>query len=704
MKHSRIIHSGHNCWRVADATRVSILVDGEDYFKALHEAMQRARHVIYILAWDIDSRVRLVRGEQSTQLPTELGKLINTLLKQRPKLEIYILNWDWAMLYALEREWIPIYWSGWEKQSRLHYELDEHCPFGGSQHQKLVVIDDKIAFCGGFDLGKHRWDSSVHAPNDSRRIDPNNKAYPPFHDIQMLVEGEAAKALAELARARWLQATGKQLSAAPIYDTNNLWPKHVEALFSQVKVAIARTVPAFNNTPEKREVESLYIDSISAAKKLIYIENQYFTSGKIAKKLASRLAEPDGPEVVLVQPLKTGGWLEQHTMDVLRYRATQKLRNADQYNRLRICYPRHQALGEAYIGLHSKLMIVDDNFLRIGSANLSNRSMGLDSECDLAIEAENTAQQEVISAFRLRLLSEHFDLGQEELKSELIKLGSLLKLIDARQNFPRTLSILDCKVEELAEEILPDSDYIDPERPTEMDALAEELIPVKESKSIRKQLITTVMVLSTAVFTAGLWKWGVLGDWVALQQAVIDVSQPLSPFVTILGFALAGLLAVPVTLLVILVAVSFDFWPGAFYTMSGALLSTLMGYAAGYFLGRKTVTQLAGHRLNRLSKQLIKNGLMAVIRVRLVPVAPFAMINLVAGATHLHLKKFILGTLLGMLPGILTIFLFAKLLIRAIDNPAPVAIISFVIFAGGIALVLFTLKKRLDKDSSDNSR
>src|SRR5690606_14100340 len=152
----------------------------------------------------------------------------------------------------------------------------------------------------------------------------------------------------------------------------------------------------------------------------------------------------------------------------------------------------------------------------------------------------------------------------------------------------------------------------------------------------------------------------------------------------------------------ILVAVFFDFWPGIFYTISGALLSTLMGYAAGYFLGRKTVTQLAGHRLNRLSRQLIKNGLMAVIRVRLVPVAPFAIINLVAGATHLYLKKFILGTLLGMLPGILIIFLFVKLLANAIDNPEPDAIISFVIFVGGIALALFMLKKRLDKDFSDN--
>jgi len=463
-------------------------------------------------------------------------------------------------------------------------------------------------------------------------------------------------------------------------------------------VAIARTVPAFNDIIEKREVESLYVDSILAAKKQIYIENQYFTAGKITKILAARLTEPDGPEVVLVQPLKTGGWLEQNTMDVLRYRATQKLCDADHYHRLRICYPRHQALGAGYIGLHSKLIIIDDDLLRIGSANLSNRSMGLDSECDLAIEAENTEQRKAIRAFRLRLLSEHFDLSKEELESELEQQGSLLKLIDVRQDFPRTLSILDCKVEEVADQVLPDSDYVDPERPTDLDTLAEELVPIEESKSIRKQLLTTASVLSTVLLAAGLWKWTAFGDWLAPQIGMLNISYTLSSFVCIVGFAIAGLLAVPVTLLVILTAIVFDFWPGSIYAISGALLSAMMGYTAGSFLGRKTVTKLAGHRLNRLSKQLTKNGLTAIINVRLVPIAPFAIINLVAGATHIALKEFILGTLLGMLPGIFAIFLFSKLLINALDNPAPLEIISFITFAAVIALILFMLKRRLNKD------
>ncbi|HCD06028.1 MAG TPA: hypothetical protein DEQ60_11970, partial [Methylophaga sp.] len=332
-----------------------------------------------ILAWDIDSRLRLVRGEKQTDAPAELGDLINAVLEQKPELNFYILNWDWAMLYTLEREWLPLFRPGWKKQDRLHYQLDGECPFGGSQHQKIVVIDDKIAFCGGIDPGKHRWDSSDHAPEDKRRIDPDNVAYPPFHDMQMLVDGEAAKSLAELARERWLKATGQQLTQPPHY-VEDIWPHYIRPDFQQVNIAISRTQPEFEGQPEITEVETLYLDAIAAAEKLIYIENQYFTSWKVAEVLAQRLAESDGPEVVIVCPKMTGGWLEQHTMDVLRSRVSRKLCDADKHDRLRICYPHHEALGEMYISLHSKMMIVDDCFLRIGSANLSNRSMGLDSE------------------------------------------------------------------------------------------------------------------------------------------------------------------------------------------------------------------------------------------------------------------------------------------------------------------------------------
>jgi phosphatidylserine/phosphatidylglycerophosphate/cardiolipin synthase-like enzyme/uncharacterized membrane protein YdjX (TVP38/TMEM64 family) len=705
MQETKIIRPGENCWRYLQADRAALLVDGENYFDALYEAIKQARHAVYILAWDIDSRLTLIRGDTPTEHPAELGELIHKVLAERPELNVYILNWDWAMLYTLEREWLPLFRPNWKKQARLHYELDGECPFGGSQHQKIVVIDDKIAFCGGIDPGKHRWDTRDHAPEDQRRIDPDNVAYPPFHDMQMLVDGKVAESLAELARERWQKATGQQLQQTPNYD-EDIWPSEVEPAFHKVNIAIARTMPHFNEQAEIIEIETLYLDAIAAAKKLIYIENQYFTSWKVAEVLAQRLAESDGPEVVIVCPKMTGGWLEQHTMDVLRSRVSRKLCNADKHDRLRICYPHHEALGEMYISLHSKLMIVDNTFLRVGSANLSNRSMGLDSECDLAIEAENDDQQRAIKAFRESLLCEHLELESSELESLLAEHGSLLKLIDARANSPRTLRMLDCEIDDSIDGLTPTADYIDPERPVDSIEMSRKLIPIDEPKSPRKQIIITALVLLAVIGLTALWKWTPLNEWLTpenMNQWLSTLNDyPFTPVIVIVLFALAGLIAIPLTLLVVTVAIGFGAWPGSIYAIAGSLLSAILGYLVGQWLGRRSVSKMAGSKLNRLSQRLANHGVMAIITVRIIPVAPFTLINLVAGASHIKLKDFILGTLFGMLPGILAITVFANSLVRVVQDPEPVQIVIFVVVVLVIGSLMYGAKKWLNRISTDS--
>lgn len=704
MHDKKIIRPEENCWCYVQADRASLLVDGKNYFRTLQTAISQAQSAVYILAWDIDSRLRLVRGETHTDLPAELGELINAVLKQKPELNIYILNWDWTMLYTLEREWLPLFRPSWKKQPRLHYQLDGECPFGSSQHQKVVVIDDKIAFCGGIDPGKHRWDSSEHAPDDQRRIDPDNELYPPFHDMQMMVDGEAAKSLAELARQRWQKATGQHLDP-PSPNQDDIWPDDINVDFRQVNIAIARTQPEFKGNREITEVEILYLDAIAAAQKLIYIENQYFTSWKLAEVLAQRLKEQDGPEVVIICPRMTGGWLEQHTMDVLRARVSRKLCDADKYDRLRICYPHHEALGDIYISLHSKMMIVDDVFLRVGSANLSNRSMGLDSECDLAIEAENAEQSDAIKAFRHRLLSEHLDVSANELEEMLAEHDSLISLINAREQFPRTLRRLDCEIDESIDELTPTADYIDPERPVDSVEMSRKLVPIDEPKSPKKQIIIAALVLLAVIAMTALWKWTPLNDWLTaenLQQLIETLNDyPFTPLIVITGFAVAGLLAIPLTLLVVAVAISFGAWPGSLYAILGSMLSAILGYIVGEWLGRRSVSQMAGSKLNRLSKRLANHGVMAVITVRIIPVAPFVLINLVAGASHIKLRDFIWGTLLGMLPGILAITVFANSLLRVVQQPEPLEITIFVLVVLGIGSLMYGVKRWLNRISTD---
>lgn len=695
MKSDVIIRPGVNCWQTARAQRAKLLIDGENYYPVLHQAIQNARHSIIIIAWDIDSRMRLTRSDAKDEQPQELGHLLCKALQQNPELNVYILNWDWAMLYTFEREWLPTYRPLWRHQQRLHFELDGQCPSTASQHQKIVVIDNQIAFCGGFDLGKHRWDSRQHLPEDEQRIDPDKRSYPPFHDVQWLVDSDAAQQLGELARLRWQRVTGQTL---PVPDKPaDCWPQKCQPDFTDIDIAIARTQAAYQDLPEIREVELLFLDSIKAAETLIYIENQYFTSHSVTEALAAGLKSETGPDVVMVLPKMTGGWLEQQTMDVLRARLIKVLLAADQHDRLRICFPHREALGDAYISVHSKTMIIDDRLLRVGSSNLSNRSMGLDSECDLAFEAKTNAQQTKIADFRHDLLAEHLGLEINELAAMLKQTGSLKKLIDARADNNHTLKQLDCKVAELSDQLLPDASVIDPEKPLQAEDMARLLVPIQQQNAFNKQWRIGVAGLLVVVLLTVIWQFTPLGEWLNkenLQSAAEMIKQqPLAPLMILLVFGLCSLLAVPVSLLIIATVLTFGPWAGSAYALAGSLLGGMLGFLVGHLLGRGGVSRLAGQRINRISRRLGEQGLLAVITVRIVPVAPFTVINMVAGASHIKLRDFFWGTLLGMLPAIVALSAFADSLVATLEQPEPqqLAILAAVILA--VILMTLGLKK-----------
>src|SRR6185436_8487588 len=140
---------------------------------------------------------------------------------------------------------------------------------------------------------------------------------------------------------------------------------------------------------ETHEIEALYLTGIAAARHMIYIENQYLTSSLIADALAVRLAEPDGPAVIIMGPHCGDGWIETQTVGSAHHRTLQALRVADRHGRLRLlCAVVPDGGGGQPVFIHSKIFIVDDRLLDVGSANLTNRSLGVDTECDLAIEAE----------------------------------------------------------------------------------------------------------------------------------------------------------------------------------------------------------------------------------------------------------------------------------------------------------------------------
>ncbi|HAM46923.1 MAG TPA: phospholipase, partial [Alphaproteobacteria bacterium] len=261
--------------------------------------------------------------EPDDGLPLQLGPFLTALVEKRPELTIYLLLWDYSVIYALEREPVPSLNLDWKTPRQIKVCLDDILPLGGSHHQKIVVIDDAVAFCGGIDLTIRRWDTSAHEPDDERRRDPGGESYAPFHDLQMCVDGDCAAKLGELVRARWHAAACHAVSAVPPEQRGDPWPDALKPDFSDTKIAIARTIPAIGDEPEVREIEALYIDMIGTAEQFIYIENQFLTSDSIASSLAQRLQQKPELEVLFVSPEDHPGWLEARSMKAGRIRFMQ---------------------------------------------------------------------------------------------------------------------------------------------------------------------------------------------------------------------------------------------------------------------------------------------------------------------------------------------------------------------------------------------
>lgn len=700
MGQQRILKPGRNCWRIRHAERVAFLVDGDAYFENLYHGLHQAECQVLVLSWDIYSRLRLlsVGGVKDSECP-EFSELLNRLVEDHQRLRVYILNWDFSVIYALSREWLPIYRLDWATHPRVHFELDDQCPVGSSHHQKVVVIDDALAFAGGLDLTRGRWDTPEHKPDDARREAVDGTRGRPFHDVQMAVSGPVAAALGDLARERWRRATGETL-APPGSAGPAIWPEGLDPDLEHVEVAIARTEPANGDYADVHEVEQLYLDSIAAACDYIYIENQYFTAPAVADALAARLAEPDGPEVIINLPLLTDGWLANLSMDVIRVNLIGKLRAAERSPRLAVYYPQLPHKHGDPINLHAKLMIIDDRFVRLGSSNLNNRSLGLDTECDLAIEAAGQDRiKAAIRGLRNRLLGEHLNVAPEELDAAMQTHGTLVAAIESLRSSGRSLSALEPAFANVERSPLSDAELMDPERPVNPDDLLDRFVPEQDTRPAGRRILGWLLTMLVMLALAAAWHFTGLSEWAdaeMLSNSIARLSHsPATPLIIMAVFVVAGVLLVPLTVLVIATVVAFGPLFGFGYAFLGALASGVAGYAAGAGLGRRGVRRLAGKRINAVSRRLAKRGLLTVMVVRIVPVAPFTVINLVAGASHIGLRDFIWGTLLGMAPGMLAIALLADRAAASLRDPHWANLLTLILVAVGILLAGYLLSRQL---------
>jgi phospholipase D1/2 len=483
MTDGRLLIPGETCWRVERAGQFACIIDGADYFRHAKAAMLRARHRIMLIGWDFDTRILFERGGKTLDGPNVLGAFLRWIVRTRPDLEVYLLRSNVRLLPAFEGLWgrvTPLALLNWLNSERLRFAIDGAHPIGAVPHQKIAVVDDEFALCGGIDFTVDRWDTREHKDNNPLRR-AIGRTYGPRHEVAVAVDGAAARALGDQARDRWQVATGQSLE--PVDGSAGdveVWPEGLEPILGKVRVGIARTLPAHGGRREVREVEALNLAAIAAARHTIYLENQYLASRTLADALAARLKERDGPEVVVVMPRNSESPLEEQAMDSARHRLLHKLWAADVHRRFRVYWPVTKSGTPIYV--HAKVLVIDDRLLRIGSSNLNNRSMGFDSECDVAVEADpdkpaHDTIREMIVSIRNDLISEHLGVTVDEFGQAADAAASFLHAIEALRGHGRTLQRFTKST--VADEASPlaENDLMDPDR-----------VPTSLSRSVQRWL------------------------------------------------------------------------------------------------------------------------------------------------------------------------------------------------------------------------
>jgi phospholipase D1/2 len=665
-----ILQPGRNCWRVDSADRFYCIQDAADHFRLVRQALLNAQRTVFMLGWDIYAALDLLPGSGAADGPTLLQELLPFIVRRQRHLRCYILMWDYAALYTLERDPFSRWKLGWRMPRRIKFGFDDHHPVGGSHHQKVIVVDDQLAFCGGIDLTSHRWDTCAHRIHEPARTS-GGKPYEPYHEVQAMVSGPAAASLGMLARDRW-RAIGEKRMPRLAPSTSDLWPEDITPDITDVGVAISRTVPE-SNRPAIRECETLFLDSIAAARTSIYIESQYFTNDKLGDALAARLTEADGPEIVVVSPKECHGWLEQNTMGAFRAAVFRRLIAADKHGRLRIVYPAASQAQNVPTFIHSKVMVVDDELARIGSANFSRRSMGVDTECDLAFEANGDPRvQAGVRQIRNRLIAEHLGLSVEEVDSGIEQSGSMRAFIDTRHSADRTLARIT-----LPAESEPPSEALrvaaDPDEPILSGSLVADVAPPIDGPSRRTPFLIRVAVAGALTAAVIFLSAAFLDrpEFEALQHALNTMPNASPTFwIGVGGFLLANLVLVPAELMAIAAGILFGGLRGAGLALLGSLVAATVGYLAGRAIGRTGLSGWMSRRAYRSARQLGTHGIVGVLLLRLASIASAGSIHLLCGAVRVPFTTYIAGTLIGLAPAMLALAALGALLRQTLLFPS----------------------------------
>jgi uncharacterized membrane protein YdjX (TVP38/TMEM64 family) len=374
------------------------------------------------------------------------------------------------------------------------------------------------------------------------------------------------------------------------------------------------------------------------------------------------------------------------------------------WQRLFICYPFLEGLAEdQQLKVHSKVMVTDDHWLRVGSSNLTNRSMGLDTECDILLEVDD-GESSLVKQYVAASLAHFSEVSPQEFVESwgefgLLKASSLLCIDQAKRKLCRYP--LKSK-EEITNNPLREPDIMDMDRPIEFERDLDETIHAGgrniRFKGAHMGLLCLVLL---AVCLSLLWNLPVVRDYLSHIRAM-DFWRESSPWIRSIVFGsvyiVAGVVMFPVNVVTIFIAVLVPTTEALANAMLGLMLSATFGYSVGRWLLEKFF--LKGDANRKYGLQIAVHSIVPVIVLRLLPIAPFGVINVLAGANRISFRRYALGSFVGFLPGTVSLVLLQKSLFEVIRRPDVSSIVLFAAVALICMSMIYFIQSRLTRYGS----
>ena len=502
----------------------------------------------------------------------------------------------------------------------------------------------------------------------------------------MVSSGPVVKDFATLVRWRWERvADSEPIALREEADTGltaakpRTWPDDFPPEFENVSCALARTIPFMDEVEPAQEVRTMLLDLINQAESFIYIENQFTTRQEIAEALNKRLKACPNLHVILVSSYEPKGKFECEAFWASRIEFKAILEKGIDPKRIRLTYSSIEDMQgrKAYKRIHSKVMTVDDKYLVIGSSNLSNRSMTLDTEIDVVLHGNSEHNRQQILQVRNDLLAEHTGRKLEDMPALFDTDYPVDALMQGQIAHGYVLT-------EVRDEVFTNHSVknvfrslSDPEEPLiSLPTLDGAALPARNP---RRRSIMIMLGIAVIAILGGLMFWASQSiSWLSSESINDFLEKSRGTYfalpTVLLVYVVGGILFFPVTVLSLAVAAIFGPIWGPIYGIMGALLSSAILFGIGKLSGNAGLRKIGGPKVEAVDEKLKKSGIVGVAAIRMLPIAPFSLVNLVAGISSIGIVQFLIGTFLGMFPPMIAKGLVGDSITQIFRNPSATSI------------------------------